>query len=244
MKRAHWCKFLATSIIVLTFMAPSAARADEPRERAATLRVHGEATLSVEPDQVELDIGVVTQAANAKAATDQNSSESRKLVQQLSAEFPSAGIKNINFSVNPMYRYPEGGPAAITGYTANNTVRLLLGDVSRLQSVIGIAIKAGASSINRINFSLSDEASVRGQALAKAAGQAKSAADALAASLRLKLTRLQSVEEGQPVIVSPPREITFEKLQSTNLAPISPGAIDVHADVDITYEIAPAADQP
>jgi len=65
----------------------------------------------------------------------------------------------------------------------------------------------------------------------------------LAASLNLKLERLVSVEEGQPVIVSPPREITFEKLQSTNLAPISPGTIDVHADVDLTYEITPAAGQ-
>jgi uncharacterized protein YggE/ABC-type multidrug transport system ATPase subunit len=241
MKKAHRSKFLAASIIILTFMAPSGAQAGEQEEKAATLRVHGEATLFVEPDQVELDIGVVTQAGNAKAATDQNSGESRRVVQQLSAEFPSTSIKNINFSVNPNYRYPEGGPAAITGYTANNTVRLLLGDVSRLQSVVDIAIKAGASSINRINFSLRDEASVRwGRALAKAAGQAKSAADALAASLELKLTRLESVEEGQPVIVSPPREITFEKLQSTNLTTISPGAIDVHADVDLTYEIAPA----
>jgi len=33
---------------------------------------------------------------------------------------------------------------------------------------------------------------------------------------------------------------SFEKLQSTNLAPISAGAIDVHADVDLTYELSPA----
>jgi hypothetical protein len=56
--------------------------------------------------------------------------------------------------------------------------------------------------------------------------------------------RLLTVEEGQPVIVSPPRVISFEKLQSTNLAPVSPGTIDVHADVDLTYEAAPASERP
>jgi len=37
---------------------------------------------------------------------------------------------------------------------------------------------------------------------------------------------------------------TFENLQSTNLAPISAGTIDVHADVELTYEVAPVADGP
>jgi hypothetical protein len=56
--------------------------------------------------------------------------------------------------------------------------------------------------------------------------------------------KLISVEEGQPVILSPPREISFAKLQSTNLEPISPGTIDVHADVDLTYQAVPAAERP
>lgn len=45
------------------------------------------------------------------------------------------------------------------------------------------------------------------------------------------------------MIVPAPREITFEKLQSTNLAPISPGTINVHAHVDLTYEITPTPER-
>ncbi len=211
------------------------------RAGPATVRVHGQATLSVEPDQVQFDIGVVTQASTPKAASDQNASQSNALVQQLNAAFPSASVKGINFSVNPNYEYPRDAAPRIAGYTANNTVRLLLNDISTLQTVIDIAIKSGATSINRVTFSLRNENAVRAQALAGAANQALDGAKSLAAALNLRLGRLLTVEEGQPVLVSAPQEISFEKIQSTSLAPISAGTIDAHADVDLTYELLPGA---
>ena len=212
--------------------------------RLTSVRVHGQATISVEPDQAQFDIGVVTQATTAKAAADQNTSQSGALVHELNAAFPSATIKSINFSVNPNYQYPKEGAPTIAGYTASNTVRLLLNDISKLQTVIDIAVKSGATSINRLTFTVRNEDSARAQALAAAARQAQAGAEALATSLQLRIVRLSSVEEGLPVVVSPPREISFAKLQSTNLEPISPGTIDVHADVDLTYEAAPAAERP
>ena len=83
----------------------------------------------------------------------------------LSAAFPQASIKGINFSVNPIYVYPQGGTPTIAGYTASNTVRLILNDLSQLSSVIDIAIKTGANSINRLSFSLRNEDSARAHAL-------------------------------------------------------------------------------
>ena len=229
-------------IAVATVACGTVMQAQENTQRSApaTVRVHGESTLSVEPDQVEFDIGVVTQGPTPKAVTDQNATQSKALIQQLSAAFPNASVSGVNFSVNPNYEYPKDGPPKIGGYTASNTVRLLLNDISSLQTVIDIAIKSGANSINRLTFTLRNETAVRAQALAGAANQAQNGAKALAAALNLKLGRLVMVEEGQPVVVSPPREVSFEKLQSTNLAPVSAGTINAHADVDLTYELVPA----
>lgn len=216
----------------------------QPRSAQPFLRVHGEATISVSPDRAQVDMGVVTQGNSAETASSQNNSRANALVQALRARFPEASIKSIDVSVNPIYRYPRGGPPVIAGYTASNTVQLLLNDLSKLPDVIAIAIQSGANSINRLDFTLRDETPVRAKALAEAARQAQAGAKALAASLKLKLGLLLSVEEGQPIIVSPPREISFEKLRSANLAPISPGTIDVHADVNLTYEIGQPSDTP
>jgi uncharacterized protein YggE len=232
------------SVCILLISALALAGQEKPHQIIPIVRVHGQAIVSVEPDQAQFDIGIVTQAATAKAAADQNASQTERLVRALNTEFPSAATKTINLSVNPNYRYPQDAAPTIDGYTANNTVRLLLSDITRLQTVIDIAIKSGATSINRLTFTLRDENSARARALAEAANQARVGAESIAASLKLKLRRLVSVEEAQPVIVSPPREITFDKLQSASLAPITPGTVDVHADVDLTYEVVPVTARP
>ncbi len=202
-----------------------------------SMRVHGEATISVEPDQAEVDIGVVTQAQTAQAATAQNSAKTNAVLEKLRAVAPSANIKTENFSVNPNFRYPKEGEPTIQGYTANNTIRLLLNDLSRLREVINAALGAGATSVNRLNFTLRSEKEVRARALGEAADQAEAGAQALAGSLRVRLGRILQVEEGQPVIVSPAPEIDVGKAQSTDMSPISPGSIQIHANVNLTYEL-------
>jgi uncharacterized protein YggE len=231
----HMRSFL---IFLMAISAIAPAQEMPPLSGPPSIRVHGEATVSAEPDQAQFDIGVETQAATAKDATDKNTAQTNEVLQELKTIVPSGDVKTINFSVNPNYVYPQGGgPAKITGYMATNTVRVQLRDISLLHKVIDVAMRSGANSINRLTFSLKNEEAVRAQALGNAADQARSGAIALTASLKLKLGRLLRVEEGQPVVVSPAREISFGRAQSTDVTPISPGRIDVHADVNLTYEI-------
>lgn len=230
---------MRSAFLLLFALAPLGGQNTGLRDEPPSIRVHGEATVSAEPDQAQLDIGVVTQASSVKAATDENAKQTKALIDELRTFIPAGAMKTINFSVNPNYRYPKDDSAAsITGYTANNTVRLLLDDISLLEKVIDVATKSGANSINRLAFSLKDEKAVRARALANAATQAEAGAEALAASLNLRLGRLIRVEEGQPVVVSPARQFSFGKAESTDILPVSPGSIDVHADVNLTYEIA------
>lgn len=225
-------------VISLLWLTATQARQNTSLAGPPSVRVHGEATVSVEPDQAQMDIGVITQAATAKAASDQNANQANAIVKALRALLPSASIETVNFSVNPNYRYPkDGGTPAILGYSADNTVRVVVDNIAILRQVIDVAMKSGANNINRLNFTLHDEKPVRARALADAANQAQAGAEALAASLKLRLGPLLRVEEGQPVIVSPARQFDLEKARSTDVTPISPGNIDVHANVDLTYEI-------
>lgn len=205
----------------------------------STLLVHGEATVAVAPDVAQIDIGVTTQAASSDAATELNQKRTAALVQQLKTVLRSTNIKTINFSVNPSYRYPkEGGPPAITGYSATNTVRLELTNLSLLRKLIELATRSGATSINRLQFALRDEKAARGEALTQAADQARSSAQALAKSLQLNLGKVLHVEEVQPVIISPAREIEISSLkdESNSSVSLSPGNIQIHASINVTYE--------
>jgi uncharacterized protein len=203
--------------------------------------VHGEATISARPDRVQLDVGVVSQSATSQTAAEVNAKESNTVIEALRKVLPAGNIRTVNFSVNPNYQYPKvGSPPTILGYTATNTVRLELDDLDLLGKLIGAATRAGASNVNRVNFMLHDESKARAEALGKAADQARAGAAALADRLHVKLGRLLRVEEEQPVIVSPGRQVELAaaaKVGAAETTPIEPGSIDVHASVSLTFEV-------
>jgi uncharacterized protein YggE len=224
---------------VLLLVLLASTRAQEPsRNTIPSILVHGEATVSANPDEANIDIGIVTQAPSSQAAADLNARQANTVMQALRTLVASESIKTVNFAVNPNYRYPkDGGAPAILSYTADNTVRVVLDDISKLRKVIDAATQAGANNVNRLTFGLHDEKAVRARALAEAAKQAHAGAEALAVSLKVKLGRLLHVEEGQPVIISPAREIELGKSESTEQTPILPGNIEVHANVKLTFEL-------
>jgi uncharacterized protein len=205
------------------------------------VRVHGEATISARPDRVQLDVGVISQGATSEAAAEANARQSKAVIDTLRQALPAANIETVNFSVNPNYQYPkDGSPPTILGYTANNTVRLTVDDLSLVGKLVDAATRAGASNVNRVNFMLRDESKARAQALGKAADQARAGAIALAGTLRVKLGRLLRVEEEQPVIVSPGRQVELTaaaKAGAAGTTPVEPGSIEVHANVSLTFEI-------
>src|SRR3954452_4503129 len=122
------------------------------------IRVHGDATVSAQPDRMQMDVGVISQGATSQAAAEANAKQSNVVVEQLRKLVPAANIKTVNFSVNPNYNYPtNGAPPVIQGYTANNTVRLELDDLKAARALVDAATRSGASNVNRVTFALRDE---------------------------------------------------------------------------------------
>jgi hypothetical protein len=205
-----------------------------------SVRVHGEATVSAQPDRLQMDVGVISQGATSQMASDSNARQSNVVIEALRKIVPPANIKTINFSINPNYQYPkDGGAPAIIGYTANNTVRLEIDDLKLAPRVIEAATRSGASNVNRVTFALRDESKARAEALGKAADQARSGARALAERLEVKLGRLLRIEEEQPVVVSPGRQVEFSATAKggAESSPVEPGTIEIHASVTLTFEI-------
>jgi uncharacterized protein len=205
------------------------------------IRVYGEATISAQPDRMQMDVGVISQGATSQAAAEANAKQSNAVVEQLRKLVPAANIKTINLSINPNYHYStDGAPPAILGYTANNTVRLELDDLNALRAVIDAATRSGANNVNRVTFALRDESQARSEALSRAADRARTGAQALAQRMKVKLGRVLSIEEEQPVIVAPGRQVELAasgKSGAAEVPVVEPGTIEVHASVRLTIEI-------
>ncbi len=208
-----------------------------------SIRVTGEATLSVKPDQAQIDIGVVTQALTAQTAASENAQRLDAVLTELRHALASgADIQTAGYSVNPNYRYPkEGGTPTITGYTATNTIQLKINDLSLVGKAIDTATRSGANKIQRLTFTLKDERAAQAEALKEASIKAREKAEAIAAALRVKIGRILFVEEGGMAVR--PRVLQESAVMRAGVAaaptPVEPGNIEVHATVALTVEIAP-----
>ena len=242
---ARW-KLLRVLVVTmgLVAMAQAGAWAQESGDKAArpTIRVGGEATINAKPDQAELSLGVVTQAATGQAAAAQNAQKLDAVLVQLRKILGSgAEIKTLGYSLTPNYRYPkEGGQPTISGYTASNVVEVKTGDLSQVGKLIDIATQSGANTVQSLRFTLKDEQPVLAQALRQAAVKARAKADALASALGVKIVRVLQVDEGgQPI-----RPVFAEAMamrasdSAAPPTPVEPGTIEVRATVTLAVEIA------
>jgi uncharacterized protein len=232
-------KTLLSLAILALFSAGGGAQ--EPAERPAppSIRVSAEATVTAQPDQARIDIGVATQAQTAQAAAAGNSQHLETVLARLRRALGAgAEIQTVSYSLNPDYRYPkEGGSPTITGYTATNIVRVTINDLSRIGQAIDAAAQSGANRIHRLQFTLQDEQAAQSQALRAAAVKARAQAEALAQALGLKITRVLSVVESGAGVQPVTRDVTFARSEAAASTPVEPGTIEARATVTLTVEI-------
>ena len=108
--------------------------AEQSTSSVSSIRVTGESVVSATPDRVQIDVGVVTQAARSRDAASQNASRLDAVLAALRKTLGAGSdIKTISYSLNPNYQYhPNGGEPTITGYTATNVLRITLDDLAKI----------------------------------------------------------------------------------------------------------------
>jgi len=229
-------------IILLALASAASAQQNPERPRLPSISVNGEATIAAEPDQAQIDIGVTTQARTAPDASRENAERiSRVLAEVKKLLGKGDEVKTSGYALNPQYRYPQGGKPEIVGYQANNTVRIKMSKLDDVGKVIDAAMQSGANNINRLAFTLKDEEGARLDALKQAAAKAKVKAEAIAASLGLKIVRITSVAEGersfQPVYRAAPMA-RADMAVAAAPTPIEQGTVDVRSTVTLVAEVS------
>jgi uncharacterized protein YggE len=235
-------------LLVMTTTAwgagPALAQPPTPNLRGgdpASIRVVGEATLTVPPDRAEVDIGVTTEAQQSSDTAARNAAQLTRVLQALRTRLGSAAaVETISYSLLPQYRPPrEGAGPVITGYRASNVLRVTLDDLNRLSEVIDTATGAGANHIQRVRFTLAEPQRVQARALSEAAANARTQADALAAALGVRVLRILSAEESAATVRPLHDVMALRPGAAASATPIEAGTIDVQATISLTLEIAP-----
>jgi len=233
-------KLLLIAGVVLLLASTANSQQRDKRPRSPSITVNGEATISAEPDQAQIDIGVVTQARTAPEASKENAERlSRVLAEVKKLLGKSDEVKTSGYSLAPNYRYPQGGKPEIVGYTASNTVRIKTNTLDLVGKLIDGAMQSGANNINRLMFTLKDEQAAQLEALRTASAKAKVKAEAVAASLGLKIVKIASITEGERTIQPIYRQAMTARAEVAQApTPVEPGTVEVRSTVTLTAEVS------
>lgn len=230
-------------IIFATLIPLHSSSAAQPvtDRRTPSITVSGEAIIAAEPDQAEIDIGVVTQAKTALEASKENAERVARVLSEVKKLLGKGDeAKTSGYAVMPNYRYPQGGKPEIVGYTASNTLRLRITNLNLVGRLIDTAMQSGANNVNRLIFTLKDQAAAQLDALRQASAKARAKADAIAAALDLKVVRIVSVTEGERMIqpVYRDRQVLAARAETAAPTPVEPGTVEVRSTVSVTVEIS------
>src|SRR6202162_490481 len=170
-------------IIMMLFAMPCLA----DNTRVIEVSVTGEARAT--PDIAHLSLEVETHAPTAEECSSKNAALAQKVVQHLKDKLAGNGtVETGDYSLTPEYNEPRPRQRpTITGYTAQNTITVETTELSLLGSLIDGAISVGANRINYLNFGLREDTKARQDAIGNASKDAQAQAQALAASLNVKL---------------------------------------------------------
>jgi hypothetical protein len=217
----------------LLIWLPLSAGALLAQTSTAAVQAIGSATISVNPDQAQLAVGVVTQGATAQAAGQQNATLTNTVLNALNGVLGAAGTtQTISYYVSPQYSATPGQTSTIIGYTVSNTVEVTTTDLSIIGRLIDTATQAGANSVGNLSFGLQNPEPVTEQALGQAAKQAQARANAIAAGLGAKTGVVLSAQEGTTVT-----PVVAGVSGTASTTPIQTGTVSVTASVTISVQL-------
>lgn len=204
-----------------------------------TISVSGSASTFAIPDTASISLGIVTEAATAKEASDKNAASMNTVITTLkSFGLQDKDIRTSFLSLQPVYNYSREGVPIIVGYSASNNVEITTTMLDKLGDIVDKSIASGANRVSGISFIISDEKQrqIRHELLSEAANDSEAKAKALAQSLNVKITGVKtaSISEVFPPI---PFVSTFAEKAPVPATPVLPGESKVTLSVDVAYII-------
>lgn len=221
-------------------LAPAAVQPGGYGMQPRMISVNGTGKIYLAPDVAYVIVGVQSQDENVGAAL----TKSHEKAQAIAAKLQELGIeaKDIqtsSFNIYPSQQYsPEGQPTTML-YVVDNTVSVTVRDLTLLGKLLDEAVRAGANSINGINFDLLDRAKAVADARELAITDARSQADAIAQAAGVSIESLYNMS----VYLSDAAAPMYDGKGGTMVnaaggqVPVSAGQLVITVNVSASYTI-------
>jgi len=220
--------------LLVSACAPATAN-QQPR----ILSVTGTGTAYLSPDIAYLYLGVHTEKTSAVDAVTENNTQTQAVVKALTDfGIDPKDILTTNFSIYPSDKYdPQTNlPTGEKTYAVDNTVYVTVRDIKKLGDLLDTMVKAGANTVNGIQFDVANKDAALKGARADAVKDANAKVQELASVSGVKLGALQSVSflDNQPIPFAQAKSALAADAASV---PIQTGQLTFNVTVSMVYEI-------
>jgi len=216
----------------------------EPVQAQASERqvvVTGTGKVYLVPDVAYINIGVNTQSKNVTEALSKNNEQSQALTEALKKMgIAEKDIQTVSFNIYPQQQYDDSGVMSGILYVVDNVVSLTLRDLPKLGDTLDSAVRAGANSINSIQFDVQDKDKPLSEARTQAVDKARVQAEELAKAAGVTLGQLVSIN----TLNLGSNSIPFYGMGGggyspmvNTTVPVSAGQLVLTVDVSLVYEI-------
>lgn len=213
-----------------------------PAPPQRTLSVTGSGSVNLTPDIAYINIGVHTEDVSASEAVSANNQKTQQVIEAMKdLGVDTKDVRTVNFNIWPNTQYdPQTGKQTGTTYMVDNVVYVTIRDMDKLGDILDAAVRAGANSINSIQFDVTDKTQALKQAREQAVKDAQSQAQEMASFSGVTLGEVQNIN----FVNNVPEPFLMEAYAKGGgvvavpaPVPVTPGQLTLTVTVSITYEI-------
>ncbi len=228
---------MRTGLFALLVCLSGIAFADD---QPSTIAVSGSATVTATPDRALVNMGIEardTDLSTARSRVVDVSSGFLALCRKLGID--DRYVQTTGLTMHPEYRWdPKHQQRHLQGYLVQRQLSVDLRDLELLGRLIEGAVDTGVNQVNPPVLDTSRRKELRRQALAAAARDARSNAQAIANALGVSVGNVVRIDAQQ--LSSPPRPIMMRAeaaIADSAAETYQAGEIEIRAQVNAVFEI-------
>ena len=211
----------------------------------ASLSVNGHAEVRVAPDRARFSAAVVNDGEEAEAVMAANAERTERMLAALrDAGVAIERLRTTGVRLQPVWTprpraAGENWRPEIIGYQARNQIEVVTADLAGVGTLLATAVRAGATDVDGVHFSLEDDASARADAIRIATERALAEATTLADAAGVRRGRILELRLDGASTQPPPmlRAASMDMRAEFASVPVEPGEVTVSAHVALSMAI-------